>query len=212
MSTTGCLFVLAVTLAATPARQPEGQCSSAIVLRDADVMWMENSTPRRMGVLADLESRFPGAESTRLLSCSPGAQMLAFVGKEKNRHVLFLLSASGQLDRVVEQRLDASGTSGFEDGTLLWSPDGSKLVFAKAERLWVHDLRAKKTWRIEGGAGKEDTEPSFVSNDRIRFMRGQRFEYSFSGVAYEIPADGSKPARRVPRGKVSRGEDLRGEQ
>jgi hypothetical protein len=51
-----------------------------------------------------------------------------------------------------------------------------------------------------------------VSNDRIRFMRGQRFEYSFSGVAYEIPADGSKPARRVPRGKVSKGEDLRGEQ
>ncbi len=72
----------------------------------------------------------------------------------------------------------------------------------------IYDIRTDNLRKLTSPAGRMDILPEFYGN-KIRFMRGSTFEFSFAGSEHEVSIDG-KTVVVVPGGKVIKGEDLSG--
>jgi Tol biopolymer transport system component len=126
---------------------------------------------------------------------SPSGKRLAFLRGVKGGNLsLFVVRADGTL----EKRLPGCGRPKWPTcsirtffGRLSWSPDGSRLVVARGESLFIVKFDRSGFRRVTrcGPAGScVDTDPSWAP-------RGARIVFVRSGSIYSVKTDGSGLAR-----------------
>lgn len=138
------------------------------------------------------------------------SSFIAFIGVSDDTFELFVLSHG------IKSAVSGIGEGAIDGRTSLeWSPDGSKLVFARGERIWMYDAEEDSAWRLSEPEDEwvEDFDPSFSPDgSKVFFFRGFRFEYVFSGGKYSINLDGTGLKKEEEEIPTYPPEDLRGEE
>jgi len=166
---------------------------------EKNTVWFFNTDERyEVGILATSDD-FPfGLEPTYVYS--PDSSYLAYVGETAQGYDIFLVSHDGDVQWITEQ--------GTIDGriSIVWSNSGSKFVFNMNKEIWLYDVMHGSLIKLTDPTVYEDLYPSFKDDDKkIKFFRGDRYEFSFAGKEYEVKVDGSN-CKEVVGGERIEGE------
>jgi ankyrin repeat protein len=166
---------------------------------EKNTVWFINTGDRyEVGLLATSDE-FPfGLEPT--YAYSPESSYLAYVGEAAQGYDIFLVSQDGDVKWITELGAIDGRTS------IVWSNSGSQFVFNMNKEIWLYDVKHQSLIKLTDPTVYEDMYPSFKDDGKkVKFFRGDRYEFSFAGKEYEVRVDGSN-CREVVDGERIEGE------
>jgi tetratricopeptide (TPR) repeat protein len=186
-----------------------------IVIRGNDVILEQpanKSNMKKIGKLAYDISHQPLELSSieNLYIYNSDRSMLAFYGKTEKDYdyALFVVSENGVLTKVTKN-FQLDWQSVFDGLPILWHSRTGSLIFSLQYSIWRYDIKNDSLKQLSyPPEGKMDISPVIASNGNIRFMRGGRLEFSFSGDEYEMDINGDV-VNKVNGGRHKKGEVLR---
>ena len=168
------------------------------------VQIVDSKKIRTIGNLASSDA-FPFGFS-KIYKFSPDSLYIAFVESTEKGYDLFLVSNTGERGRSTwDGKIDSRTT-------IAWDRKGKAFLFNENGRIiFVSTEGYRQKTLTNPEEGYEDILPSFKERGKVKFFRGTRFEYSFSGSEYEVSITGTH-CRRIPKGEVIQPEHLGGEE
>lgn len=143
---------------------------------------------------------------SKIYKFSPDSSYIAFVESTEKGYDLFLVSNTGERGRITwDGKIDSRTT-------IAWDRKGKAFLFNENGKIiFVSTQGYRRKTLTNPEEGYEDILPSFKGKGKVKFFRGTRFEYSFSGSEYEVEITGGG-CRKIPDGEVIQPENLGGEE